>query len=230
MDTYEIPGDPPLKILLRRSARARRISLRVSDLDGRVTLTLPRRARDSEAFDFANAKASWIRKHLSRRATAQDVELGGGLMYQGREIRIEPGSGRAATMSGDTLRVPGTPDMVPARVKAFLKLRAKADLSACATFYAAKLGRSVAKITLRDTRSRWGSCTTAGNLMFSWRLIMAPPDVLDYVAAHEVAHLIEMNHSDAYWRIVQEICPDYQQHRHWLRQNGGTLHRYRFGD
>ena len=94
--------------------------------------------------------------------------------------------------------------------------------------YAALLGKPYARITLRDTRSRWGSCTSDGRLMFSWRLIMTPPEVLDYVAAHEVAHLAQMNHSPAFWAEVTRIYGDYQAPRQWLRDHGGGLHRYRF--
>ncbi|MBE0554766.1 MAG: M48 family metallopeptidase, partial [Rhodobacteraceae bacterium] len=94
--------------------------------------------------------------------------------------------------------------------------------------YAGLLGRRVTGITLRDTRSRWGSCTAAGRLMFSWRLIMAPPAVLDYVAAHEAAHLVEMNHSPAYWAVVGRIFPGWQAQRGWLRRHGPGLHALRF--
>jgi len=118
----------------------------------------------------------------------------------------------------------------PARLKAFLKLQARGRLQVACEFYAERLGRGFGKITLRDTRSRWGSCSANGDLMFSWRLIMAPPEVLDYVAAHEVAHLVEMNHSAAYWDVVRGIYPDYEAPRCWLKANGGLLHRYRFDD
>jgi predicted metal-dependent hydrolase len=92
------------------------------------------------------------------------------------------------------------------------------------------VGRSYTSLALRDTRSRWGSCSPDGRLMYSWRLIMAPPQVLDYVAAHEVAHLVELNHSPAYWRVVTGICPDWKRHRDWLRTHGSSLHRLRFQD
>jgi predicted metal-dependent hydrolase len=90
------------------------------------------------------------------------------------------------------------------------------------------LGRRFSRLSLRDTRSRWGSCSSRGGLSYSWRLILAPPDVLDYVAAHEVAHLAEMNHSPAFWALVARLCPGYQAPRGWLRREGAGLHRYRF--
>jgi hypothetical protein len=94
--------------------------------------------------------------------------------------------------------------------------------------YAARLGKPYARITMRDTRSRWGSCTSDGALMFSWRLIMTPPEVLDYVAAHEVAHLAEMNHSPAFWAVVAQLCPGYAPLRDWLKREGGALQAIRF--
>ena len=103
-------------------------------------------------------------------------------------------------------------------------------LAAASDHYAALLGRRHTRLTLRDTRSRWGSCSAKGALGYSWRLILAPPDVLNYVAAHEVAHLAQMNHSPAFWAEVARLMPDYETPRAWLRREGGALHRYRFGD
>ncbi len=111
---------------------------------------------------------------------------------------------------------------------AFLKLRARDRLAAACDGFAASLGTHYRAIALRDTRSRWGSCTSEGNLMYSWRLVMAPPDVLDYVAAHEVAHRLEMNHSDRFWAHVERVCPDHKSHRRWLREEGTKLHAWRF--
>src|SRR5690606_4279045 len=113
---------------------------------------------------------------------------------------------------------------------AFLKTVARDRLATASDRYAVALGRPYGRLTLRDTRSRWGSCSAAGDLMYSWRLVMAPAEVLDYVAAHEVAHLAEMNHSPAFWDVVARLCPDYRRHRTWLRANGGALHRVRFTD
>jgi len=225
-----LSGDPPVEITLRRSARARRVSLRVSGLDGRVTLSLPSGMATADALAFAEEKSDWIRKHLSQQVGAVDVRLGGKILFRGDELRIVPGAVRKAELGDSTMQVPDRADMAAARVKAFLKLSARVELTRVCAYYGQKLGRDVGKITLRDTRSRWGSCSSRGHLMFSWRLVMAPPKVLDYVAAHEVSHLVEMNHSDAYWAVVARICPEYAAPRQWLRQNGQLLHRYRFGD
>jgi predicted metal-dependent hydrolase len=225
-----LAGDPPVEIMLRRSARARRISLRVSALDGRVTLSVPKRVPEAEALAFAEEKSDWIRRHLAKHAAHETVGFGSTLPIEGKMVTVTRGDTKRAVLEGDTLRVPQGEAMVGARVQAYLKLRARARLSERAAHYAALLDRSVGRITLRDTRSRWGSCASSGNLMFSWRLIMAPPEVLDYVAAHEAAHLVEMNHAPAYWANVARIFPGYEAQRRWLREHGTALHRYRFGD
>lgn len=225
MGQHILPGNPPIEVTLRRSAQARRISLRVSALDGRVTLTLPKGLSEREALDFARSKQDWLAGHLADRVPEVIVAPGASLPVEGRMLRLEAGGGRRVTLSGDSLLVPGGN---PARLQAWLKTLARDRLAAASDRYAAALGQSYARITLRDTRSRWGSCSSSKGLSYSWRLIMAPPEVLDYVAAHEVAHLEQMNHSSAYWAIVSRLMPDYQTHRNWLRQSGTALHRYRF--
>ncbi|MDH3265000.1 MAG: M48 family metallopeptidase [Paracoccaceae bacterium] len=230
MDRARLPGDPPVEILLRRSARARRYALRVSALDGRVTLTLPARGSAAEALDFARAREGWIRRALAAQGTVTPVRIGAALPFEGRVLTVTPGRVRAPRAEGAALLVPPDPERAALRIATFLKSAARLRLAAAAGRHAATLGREVGRLTLRDTRSRWGSCTAGGDLMFSWRLVMAPPEVLDYVAAHEVAHFDELNHSPAFWAVVARLCPDYGRHRRWLRREGAALHRYRFGD
>jgi predicted metal-dependent hydrolase len=224
-----LPGPPPLDITLRRSARARRFSLRVSRLDGRVTLSLPPGARESEAMDFARAQEGWIRRALAAMPPSDSVRLGSRIPVEGRLLCLAAGPGRLVRIEGDSLLVPGNPAQAGVRAAAFLRLLARDRLTAASDRHAAAIGRSYARITLRDTRSRWGSCTHDGGLMYSWRLVMAPPEVLDYVAAHEVAHLAQMNHSPAFWAIVARLVPSHAAHRRWLRQHGQGLHAHRFG-
>lgn len=179
--------------------------------------------------EFARSKADWIRAALDRRPAFQRVAAGARIPLEGRMVALfcEAGRRRAA-VDGDRLLLPGPDERAAARAAAFLRQVARDRLAAACDGYAGALGRSYAGLTLRDTRSRWGSCTAAGGLMFSWRLVMAPPDVLDYVAAHEVAHLVEMNHSPAFWAVVERLKPGWRAQRHWLRQEGATLHAWRF--
>jgi predicted metal-dependent hydrolase len=229
MNQTYLPGDPPIAIVLRRSSRARRISLRISQLDGRVTLTLPKPVPEREALAFAREKESWIRKHLEARLEDVDVRLGAVLPIGGHLHQVARGSGRRIHFEDGRICVPGAPDSIGRRLGSHLRQIARARLAEASDHYAAKLGKSYSALTLRDTRSRWGSCTAQGRLMYSWRLILAPPEVLDYVAAHEVAHLAQMNHSPAFWAEVESIYGDYKAARAWLRREGSALHRYRFG-
>ncbi|MFU8865186.1 MAG: M48 family metallopeptidase [Rhodobacterales bacterium] len=230
MGQHFLPGNPPVAITLRKTAQARRISLRISRLDGRVTLTCPLRTSDREALSFAHEKADWLRRHLMEQPKQAGIGIGGEIPFAGATLRIAQGEGRLVQVHGDLLLVPGAPDRAAARIAGFLKQTARDRLAAASDHYATLLGRPYTRLTLRDTRSRWGSCTADGGLMYSWRLVMAPPEVLAYVAAHEVAHLAEMNHSDAFWSVVTKLYGDYRAPRRWLRDKGGDLHRYRFGD
>ncbi|HHB80846.1 MAG TPA: M48 family peptidase [Aliiroseovarius sp.] len=226
-----LAGEPPVEVTLRISARAKRLSLRVSQLDGSVSLTLPRRVSMREAQAFLGERAEWVRKHVA--ATPAQVRLapGGEVPFAGRAHRLVASGGRAARLGDGVITLPlGAPEKTGPRVAALFKALARDRLDAASMRHAAALGRSYTGLTLRDTRSRWGSCSPEGRLMYSWRLVMAPPEVLDYVAAHEVAHLAEMNHSAPFWAHVARLMPDYAKHRQLLRKNGVKLHAYRFRD
>ncbi|WP_298858480.1 SprT family zinc-dependent metalloprotease [uncultured Sulfitobacter sp.] len=228
MSDPHLPGNPPIPLILRRSAQAKRISLRISQLDGRVTLTMPKRLAEREAMDFARSKEGWIRKHLEARGEDETVGIGSELPLAGKMYPVVSGTGRRVQITPEGIFVPGPAERVSKRLGAHLKEIARDRLAGASDDYAARLGRSYSRLSLRDTRSRWGSCTSDGGLMYSWRLIMAPPEVLDYVAAHEVAHLAQMNHSQAFWDEVTRIYGDYAAARGWLRTHGSTLHRYKF--
>ena len=224
-----IPGLPDIEITLRRSAGSRRFSLRLSALDGRVTLTMPARAPLAEAHAFARAQEDWLRRALARRPERQHVAAGVLLPVEGQTLLVQVGPGRGVERLGDSLRVGGDPATLGPRLQAWLKTLARDRLARASDRHAAALGRRACSITLRDTRSRWGSCATNGRLMYSWRLVMAPPAVLDYVAAHEVAHLVEMNHSGAFWAVVERLSPGWKAQRDWLKREGGALHAWDFG-
>ncbi len=219
-------SDPGVEVLLRKSAQARRFSLRVSRLDGRVTLSMPLHAREADALAFAEAQAGWIRRAQGNSAPMQAVVPGLPLPVEGRLLTLTEAAVRAPRIEGEALLVPRGRAAPAAR--AWLRHLAGERLRAASDLYAARLGLPYAGLTLRDTRSRWGSCSAEGQLMYSWRLIMAPPEVLAYVAAHEVAHLAEMNHSDRFWAGVARLMPDYARHRLWLKRQGNALHRYDF--
>jgi len=223
-----LPGNPPVDILLRPSGRARRLSLRVSGIDGRVTVSYPAYASERQAMAFALEKADWIRGQLARRPEVVAVAPGVAVPVEGRWLTVAAGTGRGVEVEEARLLAPE--GRSGAAVGAFLRALARERLAAASDRHAATLGRGFGRLTLRDTRSRWGSCSAAGDLMYSWRLVMAPPHVLDYVAAHEVAHLAHMHHGPAFWAEVRRLYGDHREARAWLRREGGALHRFRFGD
>jgi predicted metal-dependent hydrolase len=206
------------------------MSLRVSGLDQRVTLSVPRLVARAEALAFLAEKEGWLRAALARAPVRAPVGLGSMLPIAGVMTEIRAHDRRQIVLRDGVLWVPADPDgtRTAPRVTAFLKDQARAALVPATTDYAARLGRPVRAIALRDTRSRWGSCTADGRIMYSWRLAMAPRVVLDYVAAHEVAHLAHMDHSPRYWACVASLMPDYGVHRAWLKANGASLHGYVF--
>lgn len=204
------------------------MTLRVSSLDGAVSLTVPRGVPDRTALSFVREKADWIAEQRARLPGQLRVGIGMELPLLGVPHLVVPGTGRAVRLGTAEIAVPA--DRPAARLAGFLKQRARDSLAAASDRYAARLGRGYSAIALRDTRSRWGSCSSQGRLMFSWRLVMMPQDVLDYVAAHEVAHLEQMNHSRAFWDAVTRIHGPYAAPRGWLRTHGSAFHRFKFED
>jgi len=224
-----LDGDPPLTLTVRRSRAARRLSLRVSGIDGKVTLTMPPQLSTAEALRFAAGNRAWLDARLTERPDAVSPRVGDTWPLQGRMLPLVEGPGRAARLLPDAIALPPGRPAGPA-LAAACKDVARQRAAALVAAHAATLGRSHGRLSLRDTRSRWGSCTAEGNIMLSWRLVLAPPEIFDYVAAHEVAHLRHMDHSRAFWATVAGLCPAFERHRRWLRDHGPDLHRWRFCD
>jgi len=220
---------------VRRHAGARRLTLRVSKTRRAVVVTVPSGCRIEEAGRFLKSHVDWVRERLG--SVPEPVPLADGVKIplRGRPHRIcFTGPARGASVvsvedaaSGTShLNVAGRPEHAPRRLKDWLVAEAHKDLDACVARHAAKLGVRVRRIGLRDQTTRWGSCSASGLLSFSWRLIFAPPYVLDYVAAHEVAHLVEMNHGPRFWKLVAGAVPRLEDAKRWLRREGSDVHRY----
>lgn len=211
-------------VTIRQHVRAKRLILRIDPRTRGVIVTKPRRVSLRQAQQFVEERKLWIMHQLSRLPDTISVDALDTIIILGQRYQIERvTSGGVVWMEGDRLFVNGQPDQVAGRIRRFLRQHAKEVLAVRAAHYADRLGVSYEKIVVKDTTSRWGSCSHSGTLSFSWRLIMAPSAVLDYVVAHEVAHLIEMNHSAAFWKLVAGVCPDYRHAKAWLKQNGETL-------
>jgi predicted metal-dependent hydrolase len=223
-----LPNHPEIGVKIRLSSRARRLSLRISSLDGQVMLSGPPHVQERDFFAFLLSKEAWIVANLATLPTPCAVTVGAEVYFGGQRMRIIRGAHRGVIINDTTVSVGQSIKSVGAGVKGYFKAAARNALAQASDRYADTLGVSYANLVLRDTRSRWGSCSSQRQLMYSWRLIMAPPAILEYVAAHEVSHLVEMNHSPAFWDVVESIYPNYKSARQWLRSNGSSLHRYDF--
>ncbi|MEO0819940.1 MAG: SprT family zinc-dependent metalloprotease [Pseudomonadota bacterium] len=222
-------SDPPVRVALNVDRRARRFTLRLKNAGHAAVLTLPPGVPTEAARIFLEEHAGWLARALAKQPQRVVVEPGAVLPVDGCDVRVvfDPAAPRAPRLGDACLRLsPGAP--AGPRIAAWLKTRCRNRLAPEVAEYAEALGRRVTGLAFRDTRSRWGSCTSAGRISLSWRLAMAPPAVQAYVAAHEAAHLVEMNHSERFWALLAELMPDYAEHRAWLRSEGRALHSYSF--
>ena len=222
-------GDEVLDVTFRRHAQARRLVLRLNATGTAVLVTVPRGVSRARALEFTERSRSWIEDRVRARGGLIHLADGSTLPLRGIEHDIRHVGGRRGVVTADRdrlyINVPGEPAHLPRRVLDFLKAEARVDLATATAKYAGLMGVKFRRITIRDQRSRWGSCSAGGDLSYSWRLILAPDYVLDYVAAHEVAHLRHLDHSPRFWRLVLTHCPNAARARNWLRLHGQEVHR-----
>lgn len=225
---FRDPDDP--RILYKISTRARRISLRVNPSEREVIVTFPGPHAAKKARDFVRKQTDWINVQLEALPRAQPFIPGGQVTVFGETFTLLRPEGRGRPVidrDAKEIRAAGAEDVFAGRVRRLLIREARAALEASSHKYAQMLGKEIGKISVRDTRSRWGSCITRagkGHISYSWRLVCAPPFVLDYVAAHECAHMIEANHSAAFWAVVDDICEETKRAKKWLTAHGADLH------
>lgn len=218
-----------LAVMLKRHAKARRMTLRQSRDGEHFVLTVPRRHSRKAAEAFLNASAGWMQKTRSKLLAIMPATDGGHILLRGEHYTIAATGELRGLISVNeetkVIAVPGGPSHTKRRLTEWLRRQAEKDLHEASKRYAAAMNVTVKRLGVRDQKSRWGSCNSDGVLSYSWRLIMAPPMVLDYVAAHEVAHLREMNHSPRFWRLVLSHCMSARAAKAWLKQHGQSLHR-----
>ncbi|MFD0988052.1 M48 family metallopeptidase [Methyloligella solikamskensis] len=237
-------------VLMRRSPRARRFSLQVSEAKRGAVLTVPVYSSFADADEFLSRHLDWLKERLDGlsepvpftdgaviplRGYAHQIHFAGpvrrrGVAWIDAEDSIDlPAWPEAAAQDADNLPrlcVSGEPEHAPRRLLDWLKRQAQHDLKDEVSYQAERMGLAPKRIFVRDQTTRWGSCSTSGALSFSWRLILAPGFVLEYLVVHEVAHLAHMNHGPRFWRLVEKTMPDYEEAQKWLRDHGASLHRY----
>ncbi len=225
-------GGEVYRVALKRLATSRRFTLRVRAASRDVLLTMPTRGSLKAAKEFAERHAAWIGVRLARLPRPVAFAHGAVTPLRGVDHTIRHRHGERGVVwtergeRGPTICVSGAAEHVARRIADFLKREARRDLEAAVARHCLRLNVSARRVVLRDTASRWGSCSSSGRLNFSWRLILAPPYVLDYLAAHEVAHIVHMNHSPIYWKLTRRLFPDTDRAEAWLKTHGAGLHRF----
>lgn len=221
-------GDTTVPVYLRETQRARRVSLRVDAPAQRIILVKPRRVSQKAAIEFATERADWVVERIAEFAVPIPFEPGAHVPVQDIQHVIvhTPDARRGVWTDGGCIYVSGQPEFISRRVRDWFKDHARDIISPIAREYAATIGRSISRVSVRDQRSRWGSCTADGVLSFSWRVVMAPESVMRYVIAHEVSHLRELNHSKKFWQLVDELVSHRAASTEWLSTHGLDLHRY----
>ncbi len=222
----------PLRIV--ENERARRLTLRIGAGGQGLRVTVPPGLRQGEVEKFLHRHQGWLEQRLAKVPDRPQVRRGVKVPFRGVPHLVVHEPGRRGTVSvengegGPRLVVHGERLHLPRRVADFLKREARREIEMLVARHTATVGRKAKAIRFRDTTSRWGSCTSDGTLSFSWRIMMAPPAVIDYLVAHEVAHLKEMNHGPDFWKLCGQLCPDTERCKAWLKRNGGALQAIRF--
>lgn len=225
-ETVELPHGPTA-VVWRRNPRARRVSLRIDPRAAAVIVTLPPRAARAAGLRLLTDNAGWVGSKLAALPPALRFAEGTAVPVGGEPYRIRhvPGGQGGAWIEGGEIHVAGDAAFLPRRVGDLLRAEARRRLSALVADVSVQTGLRPSRLAIRDTRSRWGSCTAGGTVMFNWRLVMAPAAIQYYVVVHELAHLRHMNHGEQFWALVAQGAPGMDAAIAWLKRHGAELMR-----
>lgn len=221
--------DLNINIHIRENSRSRRLSLKLHPVDNIIYLSKPPHAGHNDIVNFIEKSQGWLAKVHQDNGSQVPFKEGNHIPILGKQhlITYEYAESPRVIQRDDSLHIIGfDPIIVPGLVRDFLRSHIYQYIADTSQQFAKQIGKEIGTITIKDTKTRWGSCSHGGNLAYSWRLVHAPLSVVEYVCAHEVAHLTEMNHSPQFWRLVGSICPTYASQRLWLKVNGKTLFKY----
>jgi predicted metal-dependent hydrolase len=221
-------GSRSIALNIVRSARANRLTLRIARNGGAAKVTAPHHVREADIMEFVSRHLGWLSEKLVSYPERPILRAGVKVPIKGVSHMIVHRPGRGTShivpgVNGPEIHIHGREDALARRIADHLKKEARATIEPMALKLAAETGKRVKSIRFKDTTSRWGSCSSDGNLSFSWRIMMAPPKVISYLVAHEVAHLTEMNHGPRFWALCGRLCPDSDACRAWLKRNGSKL-------
>lgn len=223
-------GDTNITLRVKHNPRARRMILKIDHTSGEVHVTAPTKKSMKDAPGFVAREEAWVMSKLAQLPVRQTFTPGATIPLQDRPTTIchHPARRRGVWHNPElaTLGVSGDAAFVPRRVTDWLRREARRLLIEAVSGFTKAQGLALPKITIRDTTTRWGSCSSTGAMSFSWRLVLAPPEILTYVAAHETAHLTHLNHSKAFWALLESLDPDYTSAEAWMKKNALELFRY----
>ena len=229
LERTHLVADRELPLRIVENERARRLTLRIETGGRGLRVTVPPGLRQGEVEQFLDRHRGWLESKLAKVPDRPQVRPGIKLPFRGKPHLVVHEPGRRGTVGigeidgAPALVVHGERRHLPRRLADFLKREAKREIEPLVARHTAAVGRRAKAVRFKDTSSRWGSCTSDGTLSFSWRILMAPPVVIDYLVAHEVAHLKEMNHGPKFWALCKELCPRTEEARAWLKRNGNAL-------
>jgi len=216
--------DFPLKVI--KSPRAKRLTLRIDSKDRLAMLSLPPRCTQKQAISFIEKHQDWVIESLSKLPQMQRFSSGQQISLFGKNIIIQhaPEKRWGARVENGVLYVSGSSEFTHRRVKDYIKKQAQKTFLNLSQKLAKKINCQVNDVVIKDTKSRWGSCSSLNNINYNWRLALAPQEVIDYIVAHEVSHLAHQDHSEEFWECVASLCPNYQKGQDWLKQHGKELY------
>lgn len=225
--TFDFSGQFPFDVKVIRSPLAKRLTLRIDEKNHRPVLTLPKYCSQSKALKFLQANRDWVVNMLARLPQASGFTNGDTISFFGQRFIILhlPGQ-RGTCFEDDFLKVGGAVEFLHRRVTDFLKQQTLSRLSDLSVQKAKLLNCRIAGVAIKDTKSRWGSCSTLCNINYNWRICMAPLFVINYLVCHEVTHLKHPDHSSDFWLTLSQLCPDFKEGRHWLKVKGKDLYKY----
>ena len=225
--TFDFSKEFDFDVKVKKSSIAKKLVLRIDEKNHCPVLSVPKYCSQKQALKFLKENEDWIVNMLARLPQKSDFSSGGEVCFFGKKyIIIHDVKHKGACFEDNELRVGGDELFLHRRVKDFLKKRATDKLAEMSLVVAKKLGVKISSVSIKDTKSRWGSCSTRGNINYNWRIVLAPVYVIDYLVCHEVCHLIHPNHSTAFLNEVKNLCSNYKEGRSWLKIKGKELYKY----
>ncbi len=226
--TYNIEQAFDFDLKVVKNPRAKKLTLRIDSKERLPVLTIPRYCSQKKAIEFVENHRLWIKESLARLPEHKPFENGETISLFGKDVTITHAPERrlGAKIEDGRLLVSGDIEFLHRRDKDFIKKKAQSEFLRRSNKYAKKLGETINGVTIKDTKSRWGSCSSLNNLNYNWRIALAPDFVINYLMAHEVAHLRHPDHSQRFWHCVAGLCPDYTEGESWLKRHGKDLYLY----